>query len=144
MSLKNIELYEAVVSNQQLEEIRYVHDGLFFLLDLVLCHGGWERVHGRVQKPSTAGHLIDHLGLEIPFVFSLRQQYPSYTNLETAIPRSVQARSVTEGRLLLTLSDSSCISCEEGTEHRPPNTSTLHPDKRGQGLLSSQRFRCSG
>lgn len=60
------------------EEIRYVHDG-FILRDLGLCHGGWERyrVHGGVQKPSKAGHLIDHLAWRVP-LFSLRQQDPPH------------------------------------------------------------------
>lgn len=38
--------------------------------DVVLCHGwGRYRVHGRVQKSSKAGHLIDHLALHFPLFF---------------------------------------------------------------------------
>lgn len=50
------------------EEIRYVHDGFIFKIkDLGLCHGmGAISSAWQVQKPSAAGHLIDHVAWRFP------------------------------------------------------------------------------
>lgn len=132
MSSKNIALYEAVVSNQQLFRQRgnplctrwlyFKKSGSvpWWMGEISSAWRGPETIQSRPPDWSS--------GLAIPFVFfkATRSPTPIWKPIP-AIPRSGQACSVTEGRLnlLFPLSDSSCISCEEGNKHCPLNTSTL-------------------
>lgn len=126
MSFENTALYEAVVSNQQL----FLHQGnplctrwlCFAEQDLVLCHGMGEISSARqVQKSSEAGHLIDHLAWRFP-LFSLCNKIPTpIWNPSPAIPRSLQARSVTVHPVQLSLHQ-----LRGRKQTLPPNTSTLN------------------
>lgn len=106
--------------------------------DVVLCHG-WERyrVHGRVQKSSKAGHLIDHLASRFPLFFPHQ--------LGKQIQLFQAPFSFVFHRVHLFLNQ-----LQGRTQTPPVITSTLQSiqtdgwmDRGDQGFLSSQRFRCS-
>lgn len=152
MSLKSIALCEALKSNQQL----FLQTGNPLCTrwlslknpDLVL-----EILSARqIQKPSTEGHLIDHLAWRFPLLllFFRGNKIPTPVwNPISDIPCSVEARTVTEGRLTLLfafLSDSSRISREGRKQKLPPNTSTPHSiqTEGASDFCPPRRFRCSG